>query len=99
MARMYHPELGREITVPDDEDTIAVHKDAGWEDAPEPEHRPGYEPEPVVYEPVTASKSPGDMTVDELREALERRGLPKSGNKDELIARLTGDDEATDETD
>lgn len=32
------------------------------------------------------------MTKDELSEELESRGLPKSGNKDELIARLQEDD-------
>lgn len=31
-------------------------------------------------------------TKDELSEELEKRGLPKSGNKDELIARLQEDD-------
>src|SRR5439155_24805741 len=34
------------------------------------------------------------LTVDELREELESRGLKKSGTKDELVARLTEDDEA-----
>jgi hypothetical protein len=32
-------------------------------------------------------------TKDELSAELERRGLPKTGNKDELIARLNEDDE------
>jgi hypothetical protein len=32
------------------------------------------------------------MTKDELSDELEKRGLPKSGNKDELIARLQEDD-------
>ena len=31
-------------------------------------------------------------TKDELAAELEKRGLPKSGNKDELIARLQEDD-------
>lgn len=35
-------------------------------------HTPGYE----------------DMTKEELQAELEARGLPKSGNKDELIERL-----------
>jgi large subunit ribosomal protein L22 len=34
------------------------------------------------------------MTVDELGAELETRGLPKSGKKDELIARLLDDDTA-----
>ena len=34
----------------------------------------------------------GELTVDELKAELEARGLPKSGKKDELIARLDEDD-------
>ena len=34
----------------------------------------------------------GELTVDELKTELEARGLPKSGKKDELIARLDEDD-------
>jgi large subunit ribosomal protein L22 len=34
----------------------------------------------------------GELTVDELKSELEARGLPKSGKKDELIARLEEDD-------
>ena len=32
------------------------------------------------------------MTVEELKDELEERGLPKSGNKAELVARLEEDD-------
>jgi large subunit ribosomal protein L22 len=32
------------------------------------------------------------LKVDELRDELETRGLPKSGNKDQLVARLEEDD-------
>lgn len=35
-----------------------------------------------------------EMTKAELEEALEARGLPKTGNKDELQARLEEDDAA-----
>lgn len=38
-----------------------------------------------------------DFTKDDLVAELERRGLPKSGNKDELVARLTEDDAKTEE--
>ena len=38
----------------------------------------------------------GELTVDELKSELEARGLPKSGKKDELIARLDEDDAAPD---
>lgn len=37
-------------------------------------------------------RSYSDMTKDELSAELESRGLPKSGNKDELIARLEESD-------
>jgi ribosomal protein L22 len=35
------------------------------------------------------------LKVDELKEELEARGLPKSGKKDELVARLEEDDAAS----
>ena len=45
----------------------------------------GSAPEPEGYE---------SWTKDELQAELEKRDLPKSGNKDELIARLEEDDAA-----
>jgi large subunit ribosomal protein L22 len=39
----------------------------------------------------------GSLKADELKEELEARGLPKSGRKDELVARLE-DDDASGET-
>lgn len=57
-VRMYHPHVGREIEVPDDEDCIAVHAEVGWLLAPEPVARPGYEPEPVIYAPVVPEPEP-----------------------------------------
>ena len=41
---------------------------------------------------VSAGKGYADLTKEALQELLEARGLPKSGNKDELIARLEEDD-------
>lgn len=35
-----------------------------------------------------------DMTNDDLRAELEKRGLPKSGNKQEMVERLEEDDES-----
>lgn len=58
-VRLYHPALGREIEVPDDEACIAVHAESGWERAPEPTPRPGYEPDPVTYAPVTQERKAG----------------------------------------
>lgn len=54
--RMYHPDLGRETDVPDDEACIAVHTEGGWLPAPEPEAVAGQAPEPVRYEPVKPDK-------------------------------------------
>lgn len=49
-------------------------------------------------EPGDAGSSPGseyaDWTNADLQDELEERGLPKSGNKAELIARLEEDDAA-----
>lgn len=50
--RMYHPALGVEIEARDDRQA-AVYAESGWKPAPEPEVRPGYQPDPVRYEPVT----------------------------------------------
>jgi len=53
--RLYHPNLdppGNECEVMD-EAQVAVLAESGWELAPEPEARPGYEPEPVKYAPIT----------------------------------------------
>jgi ribosomal protein L22 len=50
-------------------------------------------------EPAASGRTPPEggwesMKVDELKAELEARGLPKSGNKNELIARLEEDDAA-----
>ena len=39
-------------------------------------------------EPLAPLKSPKDMKLSELQEALKARGLPKSGRKGDLVARL-----------
>lgn len=41
----------------------------------------------------------GDLTNDELKDKLRERGLPVSGNKDELVERLEADDANGDEED
>ena len=48
-----------------------------------------------IYERAGVSLAGRDydaLTKDELQELLELRGLPKSGNKDELVARLQESD-------
>jgi len=47
---------------------------------------------------VESSNSYSDLNVTELRVLLRQRGLAVSGTKDELIARLIADDEATEES-
>lgn len=46
---------------------------------------------------VDADGSYDDLSKDELKELLEQRDLPVSGNKAELIARLEEDDETDEE--
>jgi hypothetical protein len=54
--RLYHPDL----EPPDNEcealteRQAAVYRESGWVDAPEPEAREGYQPDPVRYAPVAA---------------------------------------------
>lgn len=69
--RMYHPHLGTEVDVPDDEDCIRVHQESGWMPAPEPESVPGVVPEPTVYAPVTKSRSKPKTTEPEAEGAAE----------------------------
>lgn len=58
MPRMYHPAHGGVEDVPDDDATVAVLKQSGWELAPEPETAPGLVPEPVTFAPVAAKPEP-----------------------------------------
>lgn len=46
-----------------------------------------------------AEKSYDDMTVEQLEDELQERGLPKSGNKDDLVERLEKNDEVLSEDD
>jgi hypothetical protein len=45
-------------------------------------------------EPAAGAGAYDEMTKAELEDLLESRGLPKTGNKDELQARLEEDDAA-----
>ena len=58
---LYNPRNGATFdTESDDEWHNNVYLDMGWLEAPEPEPvRPGYEPEPVVYAPVTPKRGRG----------------------------------------
>lgn len=95
--RLYHPNLeppNNECEV-QTEAQAAIYAESGWLPAPEPTERPGFAPEPPRYEPADTSVS-GDyqnFTVAQLSDELKDRGLPVSGTKDELIARLVADDE------
>lgn len=60
-----------------------------------PGHTSSLEPGSQVDRPEEAGEAPGasaggyeDMTKAELEDELESLGLPKTGNKDELIERL-----------
>lgn len=51
--RLYNPLNGTEfVTASDEEDHVAIYLEAGWLPAPEPEAKPGYQPEPTIYAPV-----------------------------------------------
>lgn len=70
--------------------------------APETEEPPAAapEPEPVRDEagepeqPAADVPEYGDWTVEQLKEQLAERDLPKSGKRDDLVARLVEDDTA-----
>lgn len=49
--------------------------------------------------PANQESEYADLTVRELRDELERRDLPTSGKKDELVERLEDDDSTPDEDD
>lgn len=80
-------------------DETATAPDDGAE--PEPEAEPAEEhaseeaATPVSEEP-KSSPEPGyeEWTVEQLKEQLGERGLPKSGKRDDLVARLVEDDAA-----
>jgi hypothetical protein len=63
--RMYHPDLEPPHNECEalDEAQAAIYRESGWVDAPEPEQRPGYEPEPVKYEPVVSKTKRGAKTA------------------------------------
>jgi hypothetical protein len=54
---MYHPNLEPPHNTCEalTEAQAAVYRESGWLDAPEPEQRDGYAPEPVTYAPVSGS--------------------------------------------
>jgi hypothetical protein len=66
--RMYHPQTGGECEALT-EAQAAVYRESGWLDAPEPEQREGYEPEPVRYGPVSGlSEGPVRPVASAVRE-------------------------------
>lgn len=71
MPRLFHPDLGREVDVPDS--AAEVLAESGWEPAPEPTVRPGYQPEPVRYVPVT-DPEPEPEPDPEPAPAAKKRG-------------------------
>jgi hypothetical protein len=54
---MYHPNLEPPHNTCEalTEAQAAVYRESGWLDAPEPEQREGYAPEPVTYAPVSGT--------------------------------------------
>lgn len=64
MIRLYHPNLEppHNECVALTEEQAAIYEQSGWRRAPEPEARPGYAPDPVVYEPVAPKARRGAKT-------------------------------------
>lgn len=67
----------------------------GWSDEGDPDVWP--EPENADEEQAEVPEVPAAldyeaMTVEELKEQLAERGLPKSGKRDDLVQRLLDDD-------
>lgn len=70
--RLYNPKSGAEfVTASDDEDHVNVYLEAGWLPAPEPEAKPGYQPEPTVYAPVVAEKPKAKPKASSSSESTE----------------------------
>ena len=69
--------------------------------APEPEPEPEPEETPEEPSPEDSAEEPEAVpgpdyeteTVEQLRERLSARGLPKSGKRDDLVLRLLEDDD------
>jgi hypothetical protein len=83
-----------------------IAQNNGWDWAPsEAEPPPGEQARAVEFRPVVPAASEPDpstldydaRTVPQLQDELRDRGLPTTGNKGELIDRLTADDESDDE--
>lgn len=81
-----------------------IDQGAGWEWAPaDAEPEPGERAKAIEYRPVVPEASSPetgsyeDMTVSQLQDELRGRDLSTTGNKGELIDRLTADDESDDE--
>jgi hypothetical protein len=87
-------------------ETVPVPEAAA--DQPEPEQTPAAEPldvtefvtgpaEPVAEQAGDEEPSPEQdyeaWTVEQLKEQLDKRGLPKTGKKDDLVLRLLEDDD------
>jgi len=89
MATFKHPDLpGQLVTYPDDAaDTLAA---SGWVNVNAPTPEPEPEPELASYA--------GWLKADLVAEA-ESRGLDTTGTKDDLIARLDGNDLSATEPD
>jgi hypothetical protein len=91
--RMYHPDLEpphnecEALT----EAQAAVYRESGWLDAPEPEQREGYAPEPVRYEPVSGPTEEPSRPAADARRAEWAKYVDYLGGKSEglTIAELT----------
>ena len=72
----------------------------GWSNEGDPDVWPGPERVDEESSPSSEAAEPGPapdyeaQTVEELKEQLAERGLPRSGKRDDLVQRLRDDDAA-----
>lgn len=77
-VELYHPQTGGYYTAP--ESAVPYHREKGWLVVGSDDYR------------VAQGQQFDDKTVEELREVARERGLKVSGTKDELLARLQGEE-------
>src|SRR5512139_2325140 len=82
-------EHARNLAEPDFSESLARLEADGDEPESEPATAPAPEPEPEA----DAAPDYEAWTVEQLKEQLDARGLPKTGKKDDLVLRLLEDDE------
>ena len=86
------------VPVETEEDSMPKITRHGWASFPPVEETAAAEAASVEESSEAAEPGPAPdyeaLTVEELKEQLAERGLPKSGKRDDLVLRLLGDDDS-----